>query len=205
VREERVQPRRQPELICSSSKALPTRRWPLHTTPARPALSRFAGYFFGELYFSKVRHLFQLLRTPVSIIALPDKQKTITIFLASSSELKEVRDAFDLYFRQQNDSFLDQGLYLKIVRWEKFLDAMGEEGLQKNITKRCAAAISSSVCFSPKPENSPRKNSTLLIKLLWIPVSRSCIPTSKTMRQREAMRPEKIFFRYGLFRTNLKR
>jgi hypothetical protein len=66
---------------------------------------------------------------------LPDKQKTITIFLASSSELKEDRDAFDLYFRQQNDSFLDEGLYLKIVRWEKFLDAMGEEGLQEEYNK----------------------------------------------------------------------
>ncbi|MEL6816403.1 MAG: COR domain-containing protein, partial [Cyanobacteria bacterium J06598_3] len=50
--------------------------------------------------------------------------KTIRIFLASSAELREDRDAFDLYFRQQNDRLLKQGLYLKIVRWENFLDAM---------------------------------------------------------------------------------
>jgi len=56
--------------------------------------------------------------------------KTIRIFLASSAELREDRDAFDLYFRQQNDRLLKQGLYLKIVRWENFLDAMANTRLQ---------------------------------------------------------------------------
>lgn len=56
--------------------------------------------------------------------------KTIRIFLASSSELREDRDAFDLYFRQQNDRLLKEGLYLKIVRWENFLDAMSVTRLQ---------------------------------------------------------------------------
>jgi len=50
--------------------------------------------------------------------------KTVRIFLASSSELREDRDSFDLYFRQQNDRLLKEGIYLKIVRWENFLDAM---------------------------------------------------------------------------------
>ncbi|MEP6878842.1 MAG: COR domain-containing protein, partial [Nitrosospira sp.] len=56
--------------------------------------------------------------------------RTIQIFLASSTELREDRDAFDLYFRQQNDQFLKKGLYLKIVRWENFLDAMSETRMQ---------------------------------------------------------------------------
>ncbi|MEO1394918.1 MAG: COR domain-containing protein [Cyanobacteria bacterium J06634_5] len=56
--------------------------------------------------------------------------KTIRIFLASSAELREDRDAFDLYFRQQNDRLLQQGLYLEIVRWENFLDAMSNTRLQ---------------------------------------------------------------------------
>ena len=55
---------------------------------------------------------------------------TYKIFLASSSELKQDRDEFDLYFRQQNDRLLKQGLYLEIVRWENFLDAMAEKRLQ---------------------------------------------------------------------------
>lgn len=57
-------------------------------------------------------------------------EHTIKIFLASSSELKEDRDAFDLYFRQQNDELRKRGLYLQIVRWENFLDAMSETRLQ---------------------------------------------------------------------------
>ena len=60
--------------------------------------------------------------------------KTIRIFLASSAELREDRDAFDLYFRQQNDRLLEQGLYLKIVRWENFLDAMSDR-LQNEYNK----------------------------------------------------------------------
>jgi internalin A len=66
-------------------------------------------------------------------------QRTIKIFLASSSELREDRDAFDLYFRQQNDQLLKQGLYLQIVRWENFLDAMSETRLQDEYNKAVKA------------------------------------------------------------------
>jgi hypothetical protein len=56
--------------------------------------------------------------------------RTIRIFLASSAELREDRDAFDLYLRQQNDQLRKKGVYLEIVRWENFLDAMSETRLQ---------------------------------------------------------------------------
>jgi internalin A len=58
------------------------------------------------------------------------RPRRVRIFLASSSELKEDRDAFELYFRQRNDQLLDQGIVLEIVRWENFLDAMSETRLQ---------------------------------------------------------------------------
>jgi hypothetical protein len=58
------------------------------------------------------------------------QHRTIRIFLASSAELREDRDAFELYFRQQNDQFRRKGLYLEINRWENFLDAMSETRLQ---------------------------------------------------------------------------
>ncbi|MEM9807413.1 MAG: hypothetical protein AAF959_19285, partial [Cyanobacteria bacterium P01_D01_bin.56] len=61
--------------------------------------------------------------------------KNIRIFLASSAELRDERDAFDLYFRQQNDRLIEQGLYLKIVRWENFLDAMSSTRLQDEYNK----------------------------------------------------------------------
>jgi internalin A len=56
--------------------------------------------------------------------------RVIRIFLASSFELREDRDQFDLYFRTQNDRLMKQGIYLEIVRWEHFLDAMSETRLQ---------------------------------------------------------------------------
>jgi internalin A len=59
-----------------------------------------------------------------------NSERTIKIFLASSLELKEDRDAFDLYFRQQNDLLKKQGIYLQIIRWENFLDAMSDTRLQ---------------------------------------------------------------------------
>ena len=57
--------------------------------------------------------------------------RTIKIFLASSSELKEDRDGFDLHFRQANDRWIQKGIYLQILRWENFLDAMSETRLQE--------------------------------------------------------------------------
>ncbi len=68
-----------------------------------------------------------------------NKEHTIKIFLASSSELKEDRDAFDLYFRQQNDKLRKQSIYLEIVRWENFLDAMSETRLQDEYNKEVKA------------------------------------------------------------------
>ena len=59
----------------------------------------------------------------------------IRIFLASSAELREDRDAFDLYLRQRNDRLLEKKRYLEIVRWENFLDAMSETRLQDDSNK----------------------------------------------------------------------
>ncbi len=50
-----------------------------------------------------------------------DPIRTIRIFLASSSELKEDRDAFDLYFRQENDRLLKQRYTLRSNAGKTFL------------------------------------------------------------------------------------
>lgn len=62
--------------------------------------------------------------------------KLIRVFLASSSELKEDRDSFELYFRQENDRLRRKGFYLEITRWENFLDAMSETRLQDDYNKK---------------------------------------------------------------------
>ncbi len=60
---------------------------------------------------------------------MPDL-KTITIFIASSAELKDERDAFRLFIANLNDKFVDKHVYLKIIQWEKFLDAISDTRLQ---------------------------------------------------------------------------
>jgi hypothetical protein len=69
--------------------------------------------------------------------------RVVRLFLASSSELRADRDAFDLFVRQQNDRLRDQGLYLEVVRWETFLDAMSETRLQDEYNR----AVQSSDLF----------------------------------------------------------
>jgi hypothetical protein len=62
--------------------------------------------------------------------------RTIKIFLASSSELKEDRDGFELHFRQVNDRWIQKGIYLQILHWENFLDAMSETRLQDEYNEK---------------------------------------------------------------------
>ncbi len=60
----------------------------------------------------------------------PKEIKTKQLFLASSMELAEERDEFELFLRRENDRLHNQGLYIKVTRWEHFLDAMSETRLQ---------------------------------------------------------------------------
>jgi len=52
------------------------------------------------------------------------------LLICQSKELREDRDEFDLFFRQQNDQYRKKGIYLKIIRWENFLDAMSGTRMQ---------------------------------------------------------------------------
>jgi hypothetical protein len=72
---------------------------------------------------------------PVSLSAHTE----LTIFLASSNELKDDRDAFELYFRQQNDRLRHRDVYLTVVRWENFLDAMSDGRLQEEYNAQVRA------------------------------------------------------------------
>ncbi|QOY88962.1 COR domain-containing protein [Paludibaculum fermentans] len=69
----------------------------------------------------------------------PARDRTIRIFLASSMELKQDRDDFELYFRQRTDDLRKEGLYLQIDRWENFLDAMSGTRLQDEYNKKVRA------------------------------------------------------------------
>ncbi len=61
--------------------------------------------------------------------------KTIKIFLASSSELKEDRQQFEIFIRRKNSQYVKQGIFLDLVLWEDFLDAMSNTRLQDEYNK----------------------------------------------------------------------
>lgn len=56
--------------------------------------------------------------------------RTVRIFIASSSELKEDRDQFRIFISTENDRLHTKGIYLELVQWEYFLDAISDTRLQ---------------------------------------------------------------------------
>lgn len=62
-------------------------------------------------------------------------KKTVGIFLASSKDLIDDRNDFELYVRQLNDIFLDNGIYFKVIRWENSINAMSSTRMQDEYNK----------------------------------------------------------------------
>lgn len=65
--------------------------------------------------------------------------KEIKIFLASSEELKDDRKEFRLFIGEQNDKYVSQGIYFKVIYWENFLDAISQTRLQDEYNKKVAS------------------------------------------------------------------
>lgn len=67
---------------------------------------------------------------------IPPKQKpsvprTVKIFLASSNELKDDRDQFEIFISRQNKHYMgNQEFFLQVELWEDFIDAMDKNRLQ---------------------------------------------------------------------------
>jgi len=57
-------------------------------------------------------------------------QKEIKIFLASSEELKSERDQFEIFIHRENQILYKEGVFLKLIVWENFIDAMSRTRLQ---------------------------------------------------------------------------
>jgi hypothetical protein len=57
------------------------------------------------------------------------------IFLASSSELKADRVQFENYIGRKNNAWIDKGIFLELIIWEDFLDALSQTRLQDEYNK----------------------------------------------------------------------
>jgi hypothetical protein len=60
---------------------------------------------------------------------------TKKIFLASSAELKEDRKEFEIFIGRKNKDWVDKGVFLDLVIWEDFLDAISQTRLQDEYNK----------------------------------------------------------------------
>ncbi len=69
------------------------------------------------------------------IIVAPGAIKTIKIFLASSSELKTERDQFEIFINRENNELINKNVFLRLVVWEDFIDAISETRLQDEYNK----------------------------------------------------------------------
>jgi hypothetical protein len=59
----------------------------------------------------------------------------IKLFLASSSELKDDREQFEIFIYRKCKAWFDKGIFLHLDIWEDFLDAMSAGGLQSEYNK----------------------------------------------------------------------
>ncbi len=57
------------------------------------------------------------------------------IFLASSSELKEDRKELEIFINRKNNDWVDQGVFLQLIVWEDFRDALSQTRLQDEYNK----------------------------------------------------------------------
>jgi hypothetical protein len=60
---------------------------------------------------------------------------TKKLFLASSSELKEDRKDFEIFIGRKNKDWIAKGVFLELVIWEDFLDAVSQTRLQDEYDK----------------------------------------------------------------------
>ncbi len=61
--------------------------------------------------------------------------KTIKIFIASSSELKEDRDQFDIFINEENKRLQKKDVFLEVVQWEYFQDSVSLTSKQDDYNK----------------------------------------------------------------------
>ncbi|MGZ8213765.1 MAG: hypothetical protein ACXWTP_04625 [Methylosarcina sp.] len=61
--------------------------------------------------------------------------RILKIFLASSSELRNDREQFEIFINRRNKIWVEKGIFLKLIIWEDFIDALSQTRLQDEYNK----------------------------------------------------------------------
>jgi hypothetical protein len=72
---------------------------------------------------------------PSVAVCLGTVMDIIKLFLASSSELKADREQFEIFINRKNKDWLDKCIFLKLIVWDDFLDALSQTRLQDEYNK----------------------------------------------------------------------
>lgn len=101
------------------------------------------------IHKQKFERLYEEVSADSDKPAAPIKEKVevkvIRFFLASSFELKNVRDEFEIFINRKNKEYVRKGIFFELVMWEDFLDAMSPTRLQDEYNKaieQCEVFIS---------------------------------------------------------------
>lgn len=81
--------------------------------------------------------------------------KNITVFLASSDELKNDRNSFHSLVASLDEIFEPRGYRIRCRRWEDFSAFCTGSRTQDDYNRIYVPAIFVSVCFIAKRENTP--------------------------------------------------
>lgn len=65
-----------------------------------------------------------------AIIAEQKGVRKLKVFLASSIELKEDREEFEIFINRKNKQLIDKNLFIDLIKWEDFFDAVSETRMQ---------------------------------------------------------------------------
>ena len=66
--------------------------------------------------------------------------KIIKIFLASSSELEDNRKEFEILINRKNKEYIKENIFLELILWEDFLDAMSPTRSQDEYNQAVAGS-----------------------------------------------------------------
>ena len=72
------------------------------------------------------------------------------IFLASSQELKEDRQQFEIFVNRKNKEWVSRDVFLELVIWEDFLDALSQTRLQDEYNKAIRESDAFVMLFATK-------------------------------------------------------
>ena len=88
-----------------------------------------------NLDFKKTNELISKLFDIIEKYSPEKSEGTLKIFLASSSELNEDRKEFEIFISRKNKEFIKKGIFLELVLWEDFIDAMSDTTSQDEYNK----------------------------------------------------------------------